>query len=126
MTPPWVFVLLGLFAFRLTRLASWDEITRRPRAWVCGLSDAAYDTLAAYVDEYEAEGADPWTQHAADLPTRRRFYFAKMIHCAWCMGWWVSLAVSVAWWAWPDGTVRVAVPFALSAVVGLVAKQLDD
>lgn len=63
-------------------------------------------------------------------PLRARFVPADsnreaFIRCPWCLGFWVSLAWWTAWQAWPDGTLVAAVPFAISAVVGLVAANLD-
>lgn len=49
----------------------------------------------------------------------------EFILCPWCAGFWVSLAWWAAWQAWPHGTLVVAVPFAISAVVGVVAANLD-
>lgn len=45
---------------------------------------------------------------------------SKLVECPWCLGAWVTAGWWGAWWAWPDALV-VAVPFALSAAVGLVA-----
>lgn len=119
------FVLLLLAAFRLTRLVGWDDLTRRPRAWLCGMGDVEYERVAELVDGYEAEGLDAWQRRERELPPRRRFYLAKLIHCPWCVGFWISAVVWLAWLAWPDGTVGVAVPFALSAGVGLIARNGD-
>ena len=47
------------------------------------------------------------------------------IVCPWCLGWWLSLAWVVAFWLWPHGAVVAAVPFAVSAAVGLIASALS-
>lgn len=47
------------------------------------------------------------------------------VSCPWCVGWWITLGWWAAWQIWPHGTLVAAVPFALAAVVGLVAKGLD-
>jgi hypothetical protein len=47
------------------------------------------------------------------------------LQCPFCVGFWVALAWWVLWCAWPHWTLVVAVPFALSAVVALVAVNGD-
>lgn len=125
----WEATLLALLAFRLTRLLGWDDLTVSFRHWLTGLSDDEYSALAEWVYDVEKAGGDPWEQAywtpGQRIPDPRRFYLAKMIHCPWCAGWWISLAVAAGWWLWPWGTIRAALPFALSALVGLVAKNLD-
>lgn len=49
----------------------------------------------------------------------------EFITCAWCAGAWISIGWWLAWVAWPHWTLVVAVPFAISAIVGLVASNLD-
>lgn len=120
----WPSILLALGVFRLVRLIGWDDITTRLRARVTGISDHDYGTAAEIVDAAEAKGLDPWD--VTGLPiSRRRFYAARLLRCPWCVGFWLSGAVWVAWLAAPTATLVAAVPFALSASVGLVAKNLD-
>ena len=45
--------------------------------------------------------------------------------CPWCLGFWVSVALWLAWLEWPRATLVAVTPFAISAVVGLVVKNLD-
>lgn len=49
----------------------------------------------------------------------------NFVRCPWCAGFWVSLAWWLAWVAWPHGSLVVAVPFAISAVLGLMAANID-
>ncbi len=61
---------------------------------------------------------------------RNRFFPAEtkrteFLACAFCFGFWVSLAWWLAYIAWPHWSIIVAVPFAISAIVGLVASNLD-
>lgn len=46
--------------------------------------------------------------------------------CPWCSGAWISLAWWTAWWYLDEWAVAVAVPFALSAVVGAVTMVLHS
>lgn len=99
-------ILLGLAAFRATRLVGWDTITR---AWRIR-----------------------WLTHRAEVdgtvyigPGAYRPRVDEFVHCPWCLGFWVSLAWWLGWWAEPRVVGSVAVWFALSAIVGLVAKNWD-
>lgn len=81
-------------------------------------------TLAAY---------RTWRLLAHDLihdPLRHRLVRAEskqeeFLQCPWCAGFWIALAWWLAWCAWPHGTLVAAVPFALSAIVALIAVNLD-
>lgn len=45
--------------------------------------------------------------------------------CPWCSGFWITAAWWLAWLAWPYEVIVVAVPFALSAVVGYLGTIID-
>lgn len=74
-----------------------------------------------------------WRLVAEDLifePLRARLLATdstaeEFVTCPWCSGFWVALGWWAAWEVWPHATVVIAVPFALSAIVGLVAANLD-
>jgi hypothetical protein len=48
------------------------------------------------------------------------------ITCPFCAGFWISLAWWLVWEAWPHWTLVAATPFAISAVVGMIASVLDS
>lgn len=97
----WTLILLGLAAFRMTRLIGWDTLTGQLRARVTRL------------DRWETE------------PEAYRQGLDVFLHCPWCLGFWISLGTWGVWQLWPHATEVAAAPLALSALVGLVAKQLD-
>lgn len=99
---PLEFVIVALGAFRLTRLVGWDTITAPLRTRLLGADDSGKPTRAA-----------------------PRWGAAGFVHCAWCVGFWVSVAAFAAWEFQPDATLIVMTPLALSAVVGVVSKNLD-
>lgn len=49
----------------------------------------------------------------------------EFVTCPHCAGFWITVGWWACWQAWPHWTVVAAVPLALSAVVGLVAVNLD-
>jgi hypothetical protein len=110
---PWVAVVLALAAFRLLRLLGWDDLPpiARARARVLGESVNAYRGRAGEPDNY--------------VYAYRRPTLAHLVHCAFCLGFWVACAVYVAWLFVPTVTLYATAPFALSAAIGLLAKNWD-
>lgn len=110
---PWVGVILALAAYRLTRLVGWDDLPPvvAARKWLLGEQVRAHPRPAGQNDEY--------------VYTYRRPLLAHLVHCAFCLGFWVAVVVYVAWIFEPRGTLYAAMPFALGAAAGLIAKNLD-
>ncbi len=97
------FALLALGAFRLTRLAGWDDVTHPARRALLGVTD----------DGRPVRGRTA------------RWRLAAWAHCPWCVGFWISVAVYAAWRVAPAATLVAMTPLAISALVGLIAKNLD-
>lgn len=92
---PWVFVY-ALAAYRVTRLITRDSLPPMAR-----LRDHVLDRW----------GDSGWSE---------------LIVCPWCMGFWISSAATVVASTPADVVGRwIAVPFAMSAVVGLLASRDD-
>jgi hypothetical protein len=102
----WQFILLALAAYRVYRLIAEDTILDRPRRWLVRLGS-----------DWQTEG-DP-------VPKAYRTKFAAFITCPWCCGAHVSWVIWLCWQWEPHWTLVLCTPFALSAVVGLTAKNLD-
>lgn len=106
--PGWFeFVVLALVAFRFYRLIGEDTILDRPRSWVLGLS--GWDPKDEAPDTYKKE-------------------WGEFITCPWCAGFWISGLATLTWALvddWPGVVSFVLTWFALSATVGLIAKNLD-
>ena len=102
----WQFLILALAVFRVYRLIAEDTILERPRRWALRL-DANWKKEGDYTGE------------------RYRSEWALFITCPWCLGFWLSLLAWAAYLISPKWAVGLAVPLAISAVVALVAKNLD-
>jgi hypothetical protein len=137
---PYTFILLAAAVYRLTRLAGWDVITIPLRSRVLGVTDAAwhgYDDrvgYAAVIEGLQDQGIDPWDWPDAHerggllqpMPiTKRRAYWNKLVRCPWCFSIWIGAAWLGVWEVLPTATVIVSTWLALSAVAGLVARNLD-
>lgn len=105
----WLFVLLALAAFRVYRLIGKDTILDRPRAWLLRLP----------VDWKEGDR----------VPKGYRDKLGTFLTCPWCAGFWISgvaltaYCIATDWFEWFSFLV---VWFALSAVVALIEKVLDE
>lgn len=124
---PWPFILLSLAVYRLWRLLAEDTITARLRALV--LSDHRYSWWNEVISQARAEGRDAWADPApGESPppfSVLRYDAAEWMRCPWCVGWWMSVAAWAGWQAAPTVTLWIAAPFAISAVIGLIVKNLD-
>lgn len=120
---PWEFVILALAVYRLTRLAGWDDFPPIAAVRELLLGEEWVGTDAEV--EVELPGKTPSTPVEALRPTYRRPLLAHLVHCPFCVGWWISLAAFLSWLALGDWALVLLVPFAISGVVGLVAKNLD-
>ena len=104
--PTWYGLLLvSLAAFRTWRLIARDTILDWPRNWLVGLP-------------VRWQEDDP-------VPDGYREHLAIFLECMWCAGFWVSIVWWVAFEVTPHWTTIAAVPFAVSALVALAAKNLD-
>lgn len=146
----WIFALLALAAYRGTRLFGWDEfpLAAKVRAWVIGeewhnVTDpvSTTHTLLSNVQPANANTLDPRPSppgkppesDVPDIePVYRRPTLAHLVHCPYCIGFYVSLLTCIAWWTSgsPGGhnlgwVGWVAFPLALSGAVGLISKNLD-
>lgn len=107
----WQFAIIALGAYRLTRLLGWDDWPPiyKAREWLLGEKWF-----------YPSQTNVHPPRVAYDRPL-----LAKLFHCPFCLGWWVSLACWGSWLAFPHFTVIALTPWALSGAVGLLAKNLD-
>jgi Protein of unknown function (DUF1360) len=104
----WQFLLLMLAAYRIYHLLADDTILDRPRKWVLGLP-RSYDP----------------DRESANLYPGYRENVATWLTCPWCAGFWISLGWWAAWLITPKWATVAAVPWALSALVGLIGKHLE-
>jgi hypothetical protein len=101
---PWEFLLLALAAYRTWRLLAEDTLLDRPREWLLG--------------------GPPPTGGATPLPGYR-VELAYWLTCPFCAGFWWSAAWWGAWLLLDEWALLAATPWAISAVVALVASRLD-
>lgn len=116
---PWAALVLALGVYRIVRLIGWDDFPpiARIRAWATGEHEMV-------VGSFNDRLGVTQTQPSATIAYQRPM-LAHFLHCPFCQGWWVSLAVFVAWSLVPAWTLIALAPFALSAAVGLIARNLD-
>jgi hypothetical protein len=102
---PWIAIILAAASYRLWRLIAEDTILNRPRRWLVNLDD-------------------DWTEGDA-VPDGYRYRLAEFLTCAWCLGFWIAIAVWGLWQIEQHWTAVLATPFAVSAAVGIARARLD-
>ncbi len=90
-------LLLALAAYRIFRIAAWDDITEPARLRLVRYAQKGY-----------------------------RERLATFIQCPHCLGFWVSIGIYLLWLWIPTATLVVATPFALSAIVGILGHLLHE
>lgn len=101
----WGFALLATAAYRSWRFLGLDTITEPLRFKLTGLPQH-------------------W-KHGDQVPRGYREWLATFITCPWCLGADIAILWWICWRLWPGITTEVAVPFALSAAIGLLGKTDD-
>lgn len=109
---PWVFVLLTLAAYRLTRFVGWDGITAPVRERITHREEAGSGK--------DARDTSKGRKHRPYRPKVDEF-----LHCPFCVSWWLCFGGYIAWLAWPHAVEVLAVPWAASGIAGLISKKLD-
>ena len=137
---PSVFALLALGVYRACRLIGWDDFPPivRARDWATGAHEETFyvcPTCAVEREDYDPSGwvgrndcpacGSAQAPQAESEPGFRRPLLAEFLACPYCLGAWASLIVYLCWISAPRFTLYATVPFALSATVGLIAKNWD-
>jgi hypothetical protein len=116
-------VLNALVAYRLTRLWIEDALPPLPRVRQY-LGRRAYERWTRQTHPAEAT-----TARWSEIDDLKRAYddtppLSYLLDCYWCSGFWISLAVFLVASLIPLTVwILIAVPFALSAVVGLLGSR---
>lgn len=115
---PWEFVLLALGSYRLFRLLGWDTfpVIRKLRDRVTGAE------WHPNLEGDEHKRMSEATQQAGRWSFKRP-KLAELIDCPFCLGFYLSIAIYLSWWAFPSPTLVAMTPCAISGVVGVVAKN---
>jgi hypothetical protein len=118
-------VVLILAVFRISRLVIEDTISQPLRSAVLSRwpgKDVEYEP-----GDKVTGGTFPLDGKLyAQEPTWLGDRIAKLISCYWCTGFWVALALVVAYAAWPNPTLWVAFPFAVAAGAGIVGVLMHE
>jgi hypothetical protein len=117
----WPLLIVALGIYSITRLITKDSIVDRQRDW--------------FFQRFPHEGFTtkirPNPKRCSFIVTGDHYYvtvghkLGELVHCPWCMGFWVSAAVFGAFILWPVGTTFVLVPMALRVIPGMIESILD-
>ena len=112
----WIFVILGLATFRLTRLLLFDKITEFIRA-----------PFFNEVYELDEEG----NELVYIVPKEKGFkrWMGELLSCHWCTGIWASIFLVFLYWWFPSAGEPVIIILAAAAVGSLIEAfigKMDD
>jgi hypothetical protein len=119
--PLWL-IINALAAYRLTRLWVADMLPPMPglRDLIQNNAHRNWDVKGIEPDSADPEKARKWIVYGGTPP------LAYLVTCAWCSGYWISLAVFLAASLIPTTVwAFLAVPLAFSAVVGLLHQATE-
>lgn len=111
---------LALAAYRLCRLVGWDDFPpiARARNWATGAETWTRGSVNARASGVAGEQVQEVTRY-------RRPLLEHWLHCPFCVGFWICVALYV-WWLYSPATCLYAMaPFSLNAACGLIARNLD-
>lgn len=77
----------------------------------------AFDDILDRHRRYITRLNKTWKQEGDATGEQYRAGLAGFLTCPFCLGFWISVAVWVAWLVFPTETLWVAVPLALNAVL---------
>lgn len=115
----WAGVVMALGVYRIVRLIGWDDLPPilRARAWLVGAQVQMQGSSNAVAGLTGETPQMVWTY--------KRPVLAHFLQCAFCQGFWTSIVCYVAWATLGHWALYALVPLAISAAVGLIAKNLD-
>lgn len=130
----WQITMLALAAFRVYRLIARDTLTEPIRDAFTYPDDATVD-LGERPSEVKSQFPRPQMEEIGrsgivvvgedEQPKSWRVYLSTLVRCPWCAGFYVSAGWWLLWQTWPHWTMVAAAPWAISAIVALLAKNLD-
>ena len=108
------FLVVALAVFRVSRLIVSDTILDTPRLWILTRYPASDTVFVDWRDDLF------WVEKVGGWMAIKPHLIGELISCVWCTGFWISVIAVAAWWQSPEVAWWLALPFALSAVAGLL------
>ena len=99
--------LLGLAAFRLTRLMVYDKITAFVR-----------NVFITEIEEIDENGEK--AIYLLPKEGRMKGFFGELLSCYWCSGVWSSILLYALYVIWPIVAVHLIMILAISGIAALI------
>jgi len=113
-------IILALAIYSITRLISIDSFPPIERARLWFYDRFPHDGYSTTNRPKRGEWVPIGRLYQVNIGT----WQGELISCPWCLGWWVSLATSVAFLFWPTTVLAICVPFALRVIPGIIEALL--
>jgi Protein of unknown function (DUF1360) len=113
-------LIFALAVYSITRLISVDSFPpiERARNWF-------YDRFP-----YDGYVTEKRPKRGTFVVVGRNYHVnvgtwaGELISCPWCLGWWVSLGMSLSFLFWPMMTLAVCFPFAFRVIPGIISRYV--
>lgn len=117
---PVYFIIFALAVFSITRLINTDTFPPIERARNWFYDRFPYDGYATKNRPKRGTFVVVGTTYHVNIGV----WQGELVSCPWCLGWWVSLAMSLFFLATPVVALAVYVPFALRVIPGIIGNFL--
>lgn len=114
----WIYIaILCLGAYSITRLVVTDSLP-----WVSKPRERIMEKFPpeGWVSEDRPKRGKS-VSVSQGWVTKEGHWLGELLSCPWCAGFWISFPICIAFFFWTEITLLVLLPFALRAVVGVVA-----
>ena len=113
-------IILALAIYSITRLLSIDSFPPIEKLRTKFYEHFPHDGFSTLKRPVRGE----WVAIGRGYTVNVGTWQGELVSCPWCLGWWVSLAVSVAFLFWPTVVLALCVPFALRVIPGMIESIL--
>lgn len=113
-------LIMALAVYSITRLLGTDSFPPIEKARTWFYDRWPHDGYSTKVRPVRGQ----WIVTGSTYYVNIGVWQGELLHCPWCLGWWVALAASVAFLFWPVTVLALCVPFALRVIPGIITNWI--
>lgn len=113
-------IIFALAVYSITRLITEDTFPPIEKARNWFFDRFPYD---GYVTRNRPKRGT-WVSVGQNYHVNIGHWAGELISCPWCAGWWIALAMSIAFLFFPMITLAICFPFAFRVIPGIVSSLL--
>lgn len=125
---PFTFLVLALAIYRVTRLIVADSLLEPARNWLFGRFPYSGSFMDGGPEDKPKRAKRAAFQNTGRGTEARWFvetgtFLGNLLHCFWCIGFWVSVVGTVVYGLFPTAGLLLSLPFTFSAITGFIASK---